>query len=101
MFGPGAARRGRAHISTVAPHRDYLLFSGSLDAATAMGWQAEDDWFLPQSPNLFWPDDHAWCVATEVDRRSTLVGGTARLIASIVGDVELEAWPVGTDDWVD
>jgi hypothetical protein len=83
------------------PGRDYLLFSGSLDAATAMGWQAEDDWFLPQSPNLFWPDDHAWGVATEIDLRSTLVGGPGQLIASILGEVELEAWPVRPDDSVD
>ena len=83
------------------PGRDYLLFSGSLDAVAAMGWQAEEDWFLAQSPNLFWPDDHAWCVATEIDLRSTLVGGTEQLIAAVLAEHELEAWPVGADDPVD
>jgi hypothetical protein len=83
------------------PGRDYLLFTGSLDAATAMGWQAEEDWFLPQSPNLFWPEDHAWCVATEIDLRSTLVGGTTHLVTSVLSEAGLEAWRVGPDDVVD
>ncbi len=66
-----------------------------------MGWQADDDCFLPQSPNLLWPADQAWCVATDVDLRSTLIGGTTPLVASILGGVELEAWPVSPDDSVD
>jgi hypothetical protein len=83
------------------PGRDYLLFSGPLDTATVMGWQADDGRFWPQSPNLFWPDDLAWCVGSEVDLRSTVVGGTARLIDSLIDDGELEAWRVRPDDWVD
>jgi len=82
------------------PGRDYLLFSGPLDAATVIGWHAEDGRFWPQSPNLFWPDDHAWCVGSDVDLCSTVVGGTASLIASVVADAGLEAWPVRPDDWV-
>ena len=100
LLTPPHITRWRARRLEI-PGRGYLLFSGSLDAVTAMGWQAADDRFWPQSPNLFWPDDHAWCVGTEVDRRSTVVGGSASLIASIIGEIELEAWPVNPDDWVD
>jgi hypothetical protein len=46
------------------PNRDYLLFSGPLQAAVSMGHQVTADWFLLQSPNLFWPRDRSWCVAS-------------------------------------
>jgi hypothetical protein len=49
------------------PQRDYLLFEGPLEAATELGWNMQGGGFVPQSPNLFWPDDHAWCVASEID----------------------------------
>jgi hypothetical protein len=80
------------------PHRGYLLGRGSLDAALGIGSQISDDWFDPQSPNLFWPDDRAWCVATEIDFDSTLVGGPNQLIKDLLATPELEAWPVGPGD---
>ena len=43
--------------------------------------------------NIFWPDDHAWCVATEIDLDSTFIGGSADLIHALLGDARLEAWP--------
>jgi hypothetical protein len=27
-----------------------------------------------QSPNLWWPDDRVWCVATEIDLNTTYIG---------------------------
>jgi hypothetical protein len=50
------------------PARAYLLFHGPIDAAreNVLGWQ--------QSPNIWWPDDRAWCVATEIDLNSTYIG---------------------------
>ena len=54
---------------------------------------------LIQSPSQWWPADRSWCVATEIDFDSTLVGGTEALIADIIGDPGLEAFQVGpTDD---
>jgi hypothetical protein len=82
------------------PNRDYLLFEGPLEAASDMGWRPREGIFDPQSPNLFWPDDHAWCVATEIDLDSTYVGGSAALIADLVGDDRLEALPVEVADLV-
>jgi hypothetical protein len=80
------------------PHRDYLLFSGPLEAITELGYQVTRDWFIAQSPNLFWPADRSWCVATEIDFDSTLVAGSHELIAGVLGNPRLEAWTVDPDD---
>ena len=49
---------------------------------------------LRASPNLIWPADHSWLVASEVDFDSTLVGGSAELIEAIVASPALEALQV-------
>jgi hypothetical protein len=82
------------------PYRDYLLFEGPLEAATELGWNMPGGGFVPQSPNLFWPDDHAWCVASEIDLFCTLVAGSDALAASLLADPRLEAWPVFPGDSV-
>src|SRR5438105_2223708 len=41
------------------PARDYLLLLGPLHAALQIGHWPAADWFIPQSPNLFWPADPA------------------------------------------
>lgn len=80
------------------PGRDYLLFTGPLRAALRMGHQVTDDWFSPQSPNLLWPHDRRWCLATEIDFDSTLIGGPAELVEAVLAAPGLEAWPVAEDD---
>ena len=67
------------------PERPLLLYRGPVAAATALCEPYE------QSPTLWWPDDRAWCVATEVDFHSTYVGGSRRLIDRLTGDERLEA----------
>jgi hypothetical protein len=64
----------------------------------SLGHQVTEEWFVPQSPNLLWPVDPSWCVATEIDFDSTLVGGSARLIEAVLADPRLEALPVRPDD---
>ncbi|MEU7905373.1 hypothetical protein [Actinoplanes sp. NPDC049118] len=78
--------------------RDYILLAGPLHAALQLGDHPRSDWFIPQSPNLFWPADRAWCVATEIDFDSTLIGGTAELARQLLNDPALDAWPVDPDD---
>lgn len=78
------------------PARDYLLFSGPLRAAPTMGRRWCPDW--SQSPNLCWPGDRSWCVATEIDFDSTLVAGTAGLVGAVLADPALEAWQVDPGD---
>lgn len=80
------------------PGRDYLLFRGPLEATLGMGHQISDDWFNPQSPSLLWPGDHSWCLATEIDFDSTLVGGPRELIDAVLGEPRLEAWPIELSD---
>jgi hypothetical protein len=84
----------RVHL----PHRDYLLFEGPLKAANELGWNMSGGGFVPQSPNLFWPDDHAWCVASEIDLFCTLVAGSNALAESLLADPYLEVWRVFQDD---
>ena len=80
------------------PYRDYLLFEGPLDAATELGWMMPGGSFVPQSPNLFWPHDHAWCVASEIDLFCTLVAGSNALAENLTADSRLEVWRVFPDD---
>jgi hypothetical protein len=80
------------------PGRDYLLFQGSCEAASELGWTRPDGSFLPQSPNLFWPQDHAWCVASEVDLFCTLVAGSELLAETLMADPRLETYQVQPDD---
>ena len=83
------------------PGRDYLLFEGPLDAAGELGewthWEGRS-WFDPQTPNLWWPDDRSWCVATEIDLDSTYVGGSVALVEEILGDPRFEALKVRATD---
>lgn len=81
------------------PGRDYLLLSGPLSAGAELS-QHDAGPFAWQSPNLLWPADHAWFVATEIDFDSTLVGGTTDLIADVLSAPGLEAWPVEPTDSV-
>lgn len=52
------------------PTRRYYLLRGALGAA------GESIFNEPhrRSPNIWWPDDLAWCVATEVDLNTTYIG---------------------------
>ena len=72
--------------------RNYFLYSGPIEAALA---------FLDsegQSPNLFWPEDRSWCVATEIDSSSTYVGGSRKLSDQLLGDERIEALGAAATD---
>ena len=79
------------------PGRDYVVVVGPLRNALRIGSFAAES-FSPQSPNLFWPADQTWCVASEIDFDSTLVGGPVRLVDAILRTPELDAWPITADD---
>jgi hypothetical protein len=70
------------------PNRGYLLFHAPL--SEALGWE--------NGPNLWWPDDHAWCVASEIDLPYTYVGGPKALIDAILNDPAIEALPAKPTD---
>jgi len=48
-----------------------------------------------QAPNLWWPNDRAWCVVSEIDFCWTYVAGSAELITQLESDARLEALQVG------
>jgi hypothetical protein len=50
------------------------------------------------TPNLLWPEDRSWCLATEIDFDSTLVAGDRGLIDAVLAHPGLEAVEVGYDD---
>ena len=50
--------------------------------------------------NLWWPDDRAWCVGTDIDLMTTYVGASRLAIASLLGDGSIEALAVSVDQLV-
>lgn len=74
------------------PNRDYLLYEGPVDAALA------DVGGSGQTPQLWWPADRAWCVASEIDLPWTYVGGSAALAGELLGHGRLEALPAEPGD---
>ncbi len=95
---PVQLRRALAAPRLSLPGRDYLLLAGPLRAALAMGDQVTGDWFDPQSPNLLWPLDRSWCLVSEIDFDSTLIGGSTELIEAVLAAPGLEAWEVTEGD---
>ena len=89
---PGPVRAGpRVHL----PHRDYFLYHGPAAAVAAL---ASVDGTGGQGPNLWWPADRAWCVASEIDLPWTYVGGSRGLIDAILADERIEALPAAPQD---
>jgi hypothetical protein len=87
-----AAVRGGSRVEL--PHRDYLLYRGPVDAALATAGLGGEH----QVANLWWPQDRAWFVATEIDLAWTYVGGPAGLIGQLLAETRIEALPAAPDD---
>ncbi len=69
-----------------APHRVYHLLAGPVEA-----FSESADGMRYQSANLWWPDDRAWCVASEIDLNTTSVGCSGDAAAAILAHDGLEA----------
>ena len=78
------------------PAREYLLVRGPLSSAPTLSAQ-----FGGQSPNLQWPADRRWCVATEIDLAWTYVGGSAGIIEDLLANQHLGSWPARSIDRFD
>jgi hypothetical protein len=90
----------RVHL----PSRDYLLYAGPIEAVGTADLFAESG----HTPNLWWPADDAWCVASEIDLAWTYVGGSTKMLDQLVSDTQIEALAIGPDapiwhsePWVD
>jgi hypothetical protein len=77
------------------PHREYGLIEAPLSLATSLDSLSDG---LHKTANLWWPEDRAWCVASEIDHRWTYVGGSSELIAQILSDKRIETLPVTPED---
>jgi hypothetical protein len=85
-----------SHPVVHAPHRDYFLTRGSIETALHL-----DQFYdrAPDGPNIFWPNDHAWFVATDIDLAWTYVGSSKALIAALKGSPTIELLDAKPDDW--
>lgn len=79
------------------PHREYVLFRGALGEVPELG-TTEPKQLGHFTPALLWAADASWCVATEVDFDSTLVGGPRSLIDAVLANKQLEAFEVQAAD---
>jgi hypothetical protein len=80
----------RSGAAFEAPHRRYHLLRGPVGAARESTCSTPFD----QSANLWWPDDRAWCVASEIDLNSTYVGCGAACRDAILARTEFEAYAI-------
>jgi hypothetical protein len=71
------------------PQRSYHLVAGPIEAAT----ESVNE-HVEQSASLWWPDDHAWCVATEIDFDTTYIGCDETCSGEILRLPSLEAFVV-------
>ncbi|WFR71201.1 hypothetical protein P9209_18420 [Prescottella defluvii] len=81
-------------IELLDAYRNMVVLHGPIDAAEARFGTTPHHRGGGYSANLWWPDDHTWCVATDIDLKSTYVGGSTACIAAILADPRLEAFPV-------
>jgi hypothetical protein len=85
-----------------APERTYRLLTGPVGAVRELA----DAWgpvSASRSPSLWWPRDRAWCVATEVDLKSTYIGADASCVRELTSVPGVEAATVSPDlgiDWL-
>ncbi len=67
------------------PGRAYHLLAGPVTAASVL---PKPEW---RCASVWWPDDRAWLVATDIDRYLTYVGGSAAAITAVLAEPALDA----------
>jgi hypothetical protein len=78
------------------PHRSYYLLTGAVSAAARI----LEPWSLQrsQAPDMWWPDDRAWFVATDTDLSWLYVGGPKDLINDLSAALPDRATAVAITD---
>ena len=91
---------GKALVQLSRREADYILLRGPLDAMPDFhGWLG-DRWF-GQTPDIWWPEDRAWCVSSDIDTLDTCVAGSQDCISAVLDAPELETFRTTLDDTVD
>ena len=83
---PQAGSRNRSYYLASAPLAE-------LDSVRALA--SSSKW--GQTPNLWWPKDRSWFVATEVDFMWTYVAGSRSVVEDVERSAGLEAFRTGFD----
>ncbi len=78
--------------------REYYLASGPLD--DAMRGVYDDSFGGYQSASMWWPQDRAWFVSTDVDLTYTYVGGTRACVTAVASHESVEAVAVSLADGI-
>ena len=81
-----------------SPFRRYVLLCGPVAAASLLDEPGPPGSF--QRPDLWWPDDRRWFVATDTDFWSLYVGGDEALIDELAASVPTVVEHCGTDTFV-
>ena len=95
-FGVPELRAFDAFPRLRVPHRAYFVFLGPIDAVATLTLGD-----FHQRPNLWWPEDRAWCVATDIDLFETDIAGTDACIQRLLADPDLEIYRVAVDARID
>ena len=73
----------------------FYLLTGPVSAVTQLRYPPPtNEW---RNPDLFWPDDRRWFVATDVDFWSLYIGGDDDFIAALASNVPTPSEIVGFD----
>ncbi|PSR20550.1 MAG: hypothetical protein C7B45_14500 [Sulfobacillus acidophilus] len=77
------------------PGRDYFVYGGHIEEA--LRWMPSQH----QTPHYWWPKDHAWVVAGDVDLPWSIIAGSRELVDRLLHDPLLEVVPIAEDDVLD
>ncbi|MFV0307534.1 MAG: hypothetical protein ACK5OX_07310 [Desertimonas sp.] len=95
-------RRNRAVAADLAAlarldlrHRRYLLCVGPLTAVTELREPGSPDTW--QRPDLWWPEDRSWFVATDTDFWSLYLGAGQEMVDALVDRLPTSVTPVARD----
>ncbi|GAA1938206.1 hypothetical protein [Agromyces allii] len=84
------------------PARSHVLFDAGIRELADESWPERAPWVRdswPVTPSLVWPEDRAWVLVGEVDYDSTIVAGSADVVADLLAapGLEVEEIPEGAD----
>jgi hypothetical protein len=80
------------------PARTYHLVTGPIDALRELVKPLGAN-----APSLWWPQDHAWCVATDVDLKTTYIGADHHCAQELLSLPKVEVATIASDsgtDWL-
>lgn len=96
-FWVGGTGQGLVGRSVTIDRYEYILVETDTAELAEPGWGRRLGFAMDEPPQVLWPEDHAWVLATEIDWDSTIVGGSLTLVDSILSDGRFEAYRVDED----